>query len=317
MRSSNGYEWVPSLIGRCIWLVLVIVARGIVLSLRGVQDMGFVIKPFASEIYPFGLLWSQVIDAIFLTILVISLISFGGFLKDFFSLKLSRLPRLGNIAFLATVIGAVTVGFIGYDDLLRPPLAYQEVEWVYNLIFWLITGGLLAITLYEVARTAYELSTGQRVLREKITISSAKAPESAAEWCPKCGNTIGPSDVYCRRCGTKVRNTEVSDKKVPESPVIDKKIPEVPVTDKSVTDKKVLEAPVAGQTESISVKRRPAGLIVVAIYAGVSGVLGIVLGIQGIMLGGLLWFGLINFLSVVLILLSVLALVVAYGLLTL
>ena len=90
IRQSNTVtviNWVPTLIGYGVWFALLLVFRSVVLSMKGVERLGFAVPRFTSELYPLGLLWTQLVDAAFLTILIFSVLALGGVFED-----LSHLP---------------------------------------------------------------------------------------------------------------------------------------------------------------------------------------------------------------------------------
>jgi len=157
-QSSTGtvINWVPTLIGYGVWFALLLVFRSVVLSMQGVGRLGFAVPRFTSELYPLGLLWTQLIDAAFLTILIFSVLALGGRLRESLSSAFAQLPRLGNIGYLAAVACAVVIGYSAYAALILPPLLSQGVEWAYKLIFWVIIAGIGATGVYELARMVLE-----------------------------------------------------------------------------------------------------------------------------------------------------------------
>ena len=159
MRHSNTVtiiNWVPTLIGYGVWFALLLVFRSVVLSMQSVGRLGFAVPRFTSELYPLGLLWTQVIDAAFLTILIFSVLALGGRLRRSISFAFAQLSRLGNIGHLAAVASAVVIGYSAYAPLIMPPLLSQGVEWAYSLIFWVIIGGIGATAVYELVRVVLE-----------------------------------------------------------------------------------------------------------------------------------------------------------------
>ena len=189
-RSDEFVNWVPTLIGYCVWFVLLVVFRSVVLSMRGVQELGFAVPPFTSEVYPLGLLWSQAIDAAFLTVLIISVLSLGDRFKQLLASVFPKVPRLGNVGYLGAVAGAVVIGYFAYDDFLLPPLLSQGVEWAYRLIFWVIIAGVAATAAYEVTRMILEMIKPATSLQETIKISPPKKEEPSVNVCPECGTPV-------------------------------------------------------------------------------------------------------------------------------
>ncbi|HHR85369.1 MAG TPA: YccF domain-containing protein [Candidatus Acetothermia bacterium] len=159
IRQSNTVtviNWVPTLISYGVWFALLLVLRSVVLSMKGVERLGFAVPRFTSELYPLGLLWTQLIDGAVLTVLIFSVLALGGRLRRSISFAFAQLSRLGNIGHLAAVASAVVIGYSAYAPLIMPPLLSQGVEWAYRLIFWVIIGGIGATAVYELVRVVLE-----------------------------------------------------------------------------------------------------------------------------------------------------------------
>lgn len=171
---EKASDWVRALVGYTIWFVIVLVGRQVVLSLRGVEDIGYAAYPTIWRgAYPAGLLWSQLFDVLFRLILIISVLSIGGRIKEVVSSAFPRLPRLERLVPLGLGVAAVIIGFFAFKPIVVPPLASQGVEWAYTLIFWVAMGGMLAITAFEIAHI---LSTSGQAPRRESDAIGFRAP---------------------------------------------------------------------------------------------------------------------------------------------
>ncbi|MGD9675282.1 MAG: hypothetical protein AB7V19_01165 [Candidatus Bipolaricaulia bacterium] len=146
--------WVRMLISYAIWFVILLVARQVVLSLRGVVQLGFAISPsmWSSSMYPEGLFWVQVFDMAFRTVLILTSLAFGGKLRDGLSSAAPWGKHLGRIAYYGLGVGALTIGYFAYRPLILPLLQSQGAGWAYSLIFWVIAAGILALASFEFVR---------------------------------------------------------------------------------------------------------------------------------------------------------------------
>jgi len=210
-ESDRLTGWIRTAIAFVIWFVLLLVLRSVVLSLRAVQTSGFAVVPFQSEVFPVGLPWILIIDIVFLTVIIFSVLAFGGRLREALSSALPRLPRLGSIGYLITVLVAVIIGYFTYDDIILPPLYIQGVDWAYRLVFWLLVAATSAAIVFEFAQTFFA------VRKESVSVItvpriSLKQAESSTKNCKECGVSLDSGDNYCRRCGARIQENEEQDR---------------------------------------------------------------------------------------------------------
>ena len=210
LESERLTGWIRTAIGFVIWFLVVLVLRSVVLSLRAVQTSGFAVAPFQSEVFPVGLPWILIIDIVFLTVIIFSVLAFGGRLREALSSALPQLPRLGTIGYLVTVLVAVIIGYFTYDDIILPPLYIQGVDWAYRLVFWLLVVGVSVGIVFELAQTLFAV---RKEAFSVITIpgTSPKQAESSTRNCKECGGAIDLGDSYCRWCGAKLQENEEQD----------------------------------------------------------------------------------------------------------
>lgn len=211
LESERLTGWIRTAITFVIWFVLLLVLRSVVLSLRAVQTSGFAVVPFQSEVFPVGLPWILIIDIVFLTVIIFSVLAFGGRLREALSSALPRLPRLGSIGYLITVLVAVIIGYFTYDDIILPPLYIQGVDWAYRLVFWLLVAATSAAIVFEFAQTFFA------VRKESVSVItvpriSLKQAESSTKNCKECGVSLDSGDNYCRRCGARIQENEEQDR---------------------------------------------------------------------------------------------------------
>jgi uncharacterized paraquat-inducible protein A len=210
LESERLTGWIRTAIVFVIWFVLLLVLRSVVLSLRAVQTSGFAVMPFQSEVFPVGLPWIIIIDIAFLTVVIFSVLAFGGRLREALSSALPRLPRLGSIGYLITVLVAVIIGYFTYDDIILPPLYIQGVDWAYRLVFWLLVVGVSLGIVFELAQTLFAVrkETGSVII---VPGGSPKEAESSIRNCKECGTSLDTDDKYCRRCGARIQENEEQD----------------------------------------------------------------------------------------------------------
>jgi hypothetical protein len=232
--SEKVLGWIRSTIAYAIWTVVVVVGWKIVLSLESVQWSGFALEPFQSDIYPYGLPWILLIDVAFYAILMITIVSFTGRLRRDISKSSSRFRRLANVVRLAGILASVIIGYYAFDELVLPPLAYQNVEWAYNTILWVLVIGTSAVILFELvssvilakrkpksvlnlpARNEFEeTNRGEDQLDRQPEEQSEKQPEEQSERqpekphkeegkCVSCGKKLPATALFCGDCGTRV-----------------------------------------------------------------------------------------------------------------
>jgi Zn finger protein HypA/HybF involved in hydrogenase expression len=196
-------------IGYSIWFVVLLVLRRVVLSLEGVQDLGFAVYPFQSRAFPVGLLWVQLFDMAFRTILIASVLAFGGRLGGVLSSAFPRAPRLEKLGFLATALGALIIGYYAYEVLIVPPLASQGVEWAYKVIFWVLAAGILALAAFELVQMISLVARrGSEVEGAEATSPAAQEGKASARTCKECDETLSSSDRYCPACGALAVESE-------------------------------------------------------------------------------------------------------------
>jgi len=207
LESERLTGWIRTAIAFSIWFVVLLVLRHVVLSLRGVQELGFAAMPFQSKVFPAGLPWIVLIDIAFLTVIIFSVLTFGGRLREALSSALPRLPRLGSIGYLSTVLVAVIIGYFTYDDIILPPLFIQGVDWAYRLVFWLLVAATSAAIVFESAQTFIAF---RREAFSVITVpgTSPQQAESSVKDCKECGAPLDPGDNYCRRCGARIQENQ-------------------------------------------------------------------------------------------------------------
>lgn len=206
LESERLTGWIRTAIAFVIWFVLLLVLRSVVLSLRAVQTSGFAVAPFQSEVFPVGLPWILIIDITFLTVIIFSVLTFGGRLREALSSALPQLPRLGSIGYLATVLVAVIIGYFTYDDIILPPLYIQGVDWAYRLVFGIAVAGICIAIAFEVWQTVLTVVKGSSSVITLSRESNASAIESRATAvaCPECGVNLPEDARYCTQCGTRV-----------------------------------------------------------------------------------------------------------------
>lgn len=210
LESERLTGWIRTAIGFVIWFLVVLVLRSVVLSLRAVQTSGFAVAPFESRVFPVGLPWIIIIDIAFLTVVIFSVLAFGGRLREALSSALPRLPRLGSIGYLITVLVAVIIGYFTYDDIILPPLYIQGVDWAYRLVFWLLVVGVSLGIVFELAQTLFAVRK-EAVSVIKVPGTLPKQAESSTRNCKECGGAIAPGDSYCRWCGARIQENEEQD----------------------------------------------------------------------------------------------------------
>jgi len=208
-------EWVRAAIGYSIWFVLLLVFWRVILSLRAVQESGFAILPFQSEVFPAGLPWVAVINTAFLTIIIISVLSLGGRLRALLLFSIPQLPPLGSAGYHAGVLSAVIIGYFAYADLVLPLLYLQGVEWVYKLIFWILVAGISAVIVFDLVQAvlAVRVRADAVIRMEGATSKDGDVPRIV---CRQCGASLDPGYKYCPECGTPVQEEEDANEKEAE-----------------------------------------------------------------------------------------------------
>jgi len=210
LESERLTGWIRTGIGFAVWFVALLVLRSVILSLRAVQGSGFVVSPFQSDVFPVGLPWITIIDIVFLTVIIFSVLAFGARLRDALSSMVPQLPRLGTIGYLITVLVAVIIGYFTYDDIIVPPLYVQGVDWAYRLVFWLSVVGVSLGIVFELAQTLFAVRK-EAVSVIKVPGTLPKQAESSTRNCKECGGAIAPGDSYCRWCGARIQENEEQD----------------------------------------------------------------------------------------------------------
>ena len=162
VNAATEVTWVPALIGYGVWFALLLVFRSVLLSMKSVGSLGYALSRFASQLYPVGILWTQLIDAAFLTVIIFSVLALGGRLRRSVSLAFPKLSRLGEIGYLIAVAGSIAIGYSAYASLILPPLRFQGVEWAYRLIFLVIIAGIGATAVYEFIRMVVDVNDGSK-----------------------------------------------------------------------------------------------------------------------------------------------------------
>ena len=205
--------WLRMVVGYSIWFIGVIVLRAVVLSLRGVQDLGYAVNPsyFGNTAYPLGILWLQVFDMAFRTVLIFSVLSLGRRLREILSVSFAKLPRLGRIGYLGAVVGSLIIGYFAYAVLIMQPLAPQRAEWAYKLIFWASLAGVVGLAAYEFAQVLSAAARTAAVAggRATATASVGRGHVNGAT-CEECGDVLPANAWFCPSCGveTEVEETQ-------------------------------------------------------------------------------------------------------------
>jgi len=238
MNRSRAIEHLRSVGIVAAWLIGIVIVWKIILSIDGVQRAGFAIGPFETEMYPYGLPWVSFIDAGFLTLLMLVILSLGRHLRDLARVVLPHLMAAHSILRLLGILAAVIIGYSAYDDLVYTPLYWQDIGWIYALAFWILVGVVSLLILLQILRAWYEidssapsfvrtiagLATGEseakpRASREIILRPRAEAPpepppESASKQqvpaeapekrCGQCQALLPKHARFCIRCGTEI-----------------------------------------------------------------------------------------------------------------
>jgi len=206
-RWEEASAWGRMVVGYAIWFVVLIILRRVILSLHGVQEIGFAVYPFQASAYPIGLHWAQIFDMILRTILIICVLALGGRLGEVLSSALPRVPRLGRMGSLGMALGALIIGYYAYAPLVLPPLASQGVQWAYNLIFWVFAAGILAFLAFEFAHMVSAVAV-KGDGSPKLPSSATHRDGVQAVSCAECSEPLSPGDRYCPSCGAPAVESE-------------------------------------------------------------------------------------------------------------
>jgi len=234
MNRSRAIEHLRSVGIMAAWLIGIVIVWRVVLSIDGVQRAGFAIGPWESEMYPMGLPWISFIDAGFLTLLMLVVLSLGRRLRGLAHAALPRLLAAGAILRMMGVLAAVIIGYFAYDDLVYTPLFWQDIGWIYKLAFWLAVALVSLLILLQVLRGWYEIdrsaprfvraiaglttgdsdvksrSSGEIILRPRAEAPPEPPPELAQKQpppekrCSQCQANLPQDARFCIRCGTEV-----------------------------------------------------------------------------------------------------------------
>lgn len=134
-----------------MFALFAVVMRSTVLSMRGVRKLGFALYP-GSITYPQGLLWSQIIDTVFRTLLIFMMILFGERIRTMLVTRAQKFHELSRIGYLLIVACAIVFGYLSYDDIILPPLVSQQIAWIYHMIFSLAIAGIGVLTVFWLVR---------------------------------------------------------------------------------------------------------------------------------------------------------------------
>jgi len=205
-----------TMIAHAIWLAVLVVIWRVVLSLEWIQSRGFALAPFRSEIYSGGLPWTLLIDVAFHTLLMISAVRLGGRLRRSLVGGSDRFRRLGHVARLGGILGAIIIGYYGFDELVYPLLYSQDVTWAYNLLLWVLLLGVAAAIVFELvgavtlarrpSKPAVAPAGGKAVKSEAPPAIPGVVAETATDdgTCPSCGKELPMNALFCGRCGIRI-----------------------------------------------------------------------------------------------------------------
>ena len=154
-----------------------------------------------------GLAWITIIDIVFLTIIIFSVLAFGARLSDALSAMVPQIPRLASIGYLMIVLVAIIIGYFTYDDIIVPPLYLQGVDWAYRLVFWLSVVGVSSGILFQSAQALYSIRRGT-VSVIRISGTSLDGSASNVKKCAECGGVIDAGDSFCRWCGARIQEVQ-------------------------------------------------------------------------------------------------------------
>jgi len=211
------------------WIVVLLVVWKIIISFDKVRN-GVVVMPFESSLYPMGLLWTAIIDAIFLTIVIYLIVQLGRQLGDVASPIAPRLQSIKAALLAAGIMVATFVGYSAYDVVILEPLKWQGAGWVYQLVFWLLIAGTSIAILLQGVRFWYEIdSSAPRFVQavgglfcrqadsrspSVITLSPSSpqrkhvnvraSVEPRPSHCTECGAELPLTAQFCIMCGNRI-----------------------------------------------------------------------------------------------------------------
>jgi Zn finger protein HypA/HybF involved in hydrogenase expression len=70
-----------------------------------------------------------------------------------------------------------------------------------NIMWWIIIGVIAAVAVAAVAVTLY-------IIKRRKTLAQPAQPSITyftPNYCPNCGSSVNPEDIFCRRCGRKLK----------------------------------------------------------------------------------------------------------------
>jgi hypothetical protein len=70
-----------------------------------------------------------------------------------------------------------------------------------NIMWWIIIGVIVAVVIAVVAVTLY-------IIKRRKALAQSAQPSITyftPNYCPNCGSPVNPEDIYCRRCGRKLK----------------------------------------------------------------------------------------------------------------
>ena len=70
-----------------------------------------------------------------------------------------------------------------------------------NVMWWIIIGVIVAVVIAVVAVTLY-------IIKRRKALAQPAQPSITyftPNYCPNCGSPVNPEDIYCRRCGRKLK----------------------------------------------------------------------------------------------------------------
>lgn len=199
-----------------IWIAVLVVIWRVVPSLEWVQSSGFALEPFRSDLYPDGLTWILLVDVAFHALLMITVIRLGGSLKQALVGASGRFRRLGHVARLGGIMGAIIIGYYGFDELVYPLLYFQDVTWAYNLLLWVLLLGIAAAITFELVGA---VALAKRRSKPLVAAADENVVESGAPpatpgvaasvvtddgRCPSCGKKLPTNALYCGQCGLRL-----------------------------------------------------------------------------------------------------------------
>lgn len=154
-------EQLPGLIIALLISVATFVLRTVVVKLPALSNPFsrrfwelFIIEPLGSEAYPEGLHAAHLIDAVLLSLCMLTIVNLGRRIGSSLVEIFPEIPDLDHALRLVGILGAVVTGFYAYKAILLPPLISVRLGALYTAGFLLIAvlvGALLVVTITRMA----------------------------------------------------------------------------------------------------------------------------------------------------------------------